>query len=410
MPSSSPIVFFVGSYTQAEGHVPEGDGAGIYCFSLDRKTGELTLQYKTKKTVGQDLHNPSYLQYDKARQELYVVEEICSGKDLSKVTPRLLVYTVQNADKEVSQLMITSEVDVPRIANCYVMHHDNQLWVASYGSGCVLQYPILPKEEQVQQNGADKAHSNTAQLFTTDVEQYSYKGHGPNIERQDMSHAHHVAMSPDKRWVYVCDLGSDAIWCHDRRKPLSSADPLKISTPSGSGPRHLVFHPTLPKVYVVAELTGHLLMYQYHHKTGELEMKQDISTYPADFDGEPSGAGIRMHASGKAVYVGNRNHNSIAVVALDTTGRVILDASGTSGSTSAKGDAGKSRIPRIQWVSCEGACPRDFAIDPSGQWLVVGNQDSDTLAILKITTPTHVDEDSVEVYECKTPSCIAFAN
>jgi 6-phosphogluconolactonase len=42
----------------------------------------------------------------------------------------------------------------------------------------------------------------------------------------------------------------------------------------------------------------------------------------------------------------------------------------------------------VEHVPTRGRTPRDFSIDPSGQWLVAANQDSNTLAVFRIDLAT----------------------
>jgi len=59
------------------------------------------------------------------------------------------------------------------------------------------------------------------------------------------------------------------------------------------------------------------------------------------------------------LYVSNRGHNSIAVFSVDSTGALALE----------------------QVVSTEGDWPRNFSLDPSGRWLLVANQRSDSVVV-----------------------------
>jgi 6-phosphogluconolactonase len=67
------------------------------------------------------------------------------------------------------------------------------------------------------------------------------------------------------------------------------------------------------------------------------------------------------------VYVSNRTHDTIAVFACDpATGRLKL----------------------IQNAPAEGSIPRNFNLDPTGQWMIVAHQDSNTAAVLKVDPET----------------------
>jgi 6-phosphogluconolactonase len=56
-----------------------------------------------------------------------------------------------------------------------------------------------------------------------------------------------------------------------------------------------------------------------------------------------------------------------------------------------------------------GKTPRDFAIDPSGRYLVVANQNSDALTAFRIDDQTGKLAAVGECMEIGTPMCIKFA-
>ena len=64
---------------------------------------------------------------------------------------------------------------------------------------------------------------------------------------------------------------------------------------------------------------------------------------------------------GRFLYVSNRGQNSITVFSVQADGTLQL----------------------VQAVGCGGRTPRNFALDPTGGWVLVGNQDSDSIAVFK---------------------------
>jgi 6-phosphogluconolactonase len=60
------------------------------------------------------------------------------------------------------------------------------------------------------------------------------------------------------------------------------------------------------------------------------------------------------------LYVSNRGHNSLAVFSVaESTGALALE----------------------QVVSTDGDWPRNFTLDPTGRWLLVANQRSDSVVV-----------------------------
>jgi len=56
-----------------------------------------------------------------------------------------------------------------------------------------------------------------------------------------------------------------------------------------------------------------------------------------------------------------------------------------------------------------GKNPRDFAIDPSGNFLVVANQDSDSIFVYKIDKSNGTIHQTATAIEVGNPVCLKFA-
>lgn len=193
-----------------------------------------------------------------------------------------------------------------------------------------------------------------------------YQGHGPKIV-QNMAHPHQAIITPDEKFLYVCDLGSDKIWAHainitDHKANLGSS--VGIDLPLGSGPRHMVFHSKLALLYILGQLDGQVRIYAYNGTS--LSLIATHNSLPTDFDGEPEGAAIKWHPSGKTLYISNRNSNTITVFTLESDGD-------------------------IKYTTCfstKGKTPRDFLISKSGAWLIVLNHESDILISFELNPKT----------------------
>src|SRR5207244_12113417 len=103
---------------------------------------------------------------------------------------------------------------------------------------------------------------------------------------------------------------------------LTAGSPALLTTPKGTGPRHLVFHPSKSIAYVANEQGGSVTAYALDPKAGTLSPVQTVSTLPKDFSGTNACAEVRVHPSGKFLYVSNRGHDSIACFALADDGKV----------------------------------------------------------------------------------------
>ena len=173
-----------------------------------------------------------------------------------------------------------------------------------------------------------------------------------------------VVPDPSSRFVFVPHTGPDMIFqftFNANTGRLSPNSPAKIQAPKGTGPRHLAFHPSKPIAYVDNEQGSSVTAYAFDDKKGTLKAIQTVTTLPADFKGTNACAEIKVHPSGRFVYVSNRGHDSIAVFALDDDGKL-----------SPIGHAPTQKTPR------------SFDIAPSGKYLFVAGESSGKLACYRI--------------------------
>ena len=106
-----------------------------------------------------------------------------------------------------------------------------------------------------------------------------------------------------------------------------------------------------------------ILFDKWNARHGTLTEKQQISALPSGFTGVSTSAEIRVHPSGRFLYVSNRGRDSIAVFSIDRTQAAC-------------------RSYRMSLPG--GKTPRNFDFDPTGRWLLVTNQDSDTAMVFRI--------------------------
>ena len=224
------------------------------------------------------------------------------------------------------------------MANCLV--------VANYVSGNVLSFPI-------REDGGLKPFHQVLQ----------HAGSGPNKERQEQAHAHMVFPYKEKQMLVV-DLGIDRVKAYEfidaknTWKPIHGGD---IQIPDGAGPRHMQMDQNGKYAYVLSELYGEVIVFKEH--AGKFELVQQVSFVPKNFTGDFGGGAIRIHPNGKYLYTSCRGADVITVFR-------VSDVEGT--------------LDFIDIYPSEGKTPRDFNITPSGNWLIIANQDSDELAVFKL--------------------------
>jgi 6-phosphogluconolactonase (cycloisomerase 2 family) len=185
----------------------------------------------------------------------------------------------------------------------------------------------------------------------------------------DGPHPHMVAPDPSGQFVIANDAGLDLtlVWRFDLQAGrLLPAEVPVIAAPSGSAPRHFVFHPNGRVFYNLYEHDAKVVVYDYDGATGRMRHKQTIPATPPRFAGSILSSAIRMTMDGRFLYVANRLHSGLCAFAVATDGqlRMIADT----------------------WVHADS--PRSIAIDPAGDLLFSCNQKGDSITSFHIN-PTN---------------------
>lgn len=129
----------------------------------------------------------------------------------------------------------------------------------------------------------------------------------------------------------------------------------------GFGDRHLTFGRDGRFMYLVGELSSKLEVLAYDQENGELSSIQTVSTIPADWTAHNGAAAIHVCHSGRFVYVSNRGENTIAVFEVQPDGRV----------------------KHIQSVATAGDFPRDFSLSHDQKFMIVANQNTNDLTLMR---------------------------
>lgn len=178
---------------------------------------------------------------------------------------------------------------------------------------------------------------------------------------QNTPHVHYTDLTPDGR-LAVCDLGTDRVYTYDVAENGKLSEAAVYVAEDQTGPRHLAFHPNGTIAYMFGELDSTVTVLAYDATDGTFTQLQKISTLPEDFAGENGGAAIRVSQDGNFVYASNRGHNSIVVYQTADNGE---------------------KLALVQHISTEGDHPRDFNLDPSDEYLVCANQNTDNLTLYR---------------------------
>ncbi|MEQ1678212.1 MAG: beta-propeller fold lactonase family protein, partial [Chitinophagaceae bacterium] len=133
-------------------------------------------------------------------------------------------------------------------------------------------------------------------------------------------------------------------------------------------------------------LTGSISAYSYYK--GTLTLIQNISALPGDFNGVIGSADIHVSPDGKFLYASNRGEsNTIAIFSVNETTGMLRP---------------------VGHQSVLGKTPRNFNFDPSGNFLLVANQNSEEIVVFTIDRSTGLLADSGKRIKVSKPVCIKW--
>jgi 6-phosphogluconolactonase len=341
-----PIRFLVGTTDKA---------GGIYFASLDPATGVVALTGKTDTPP-----SPGYIAFSPDKKGLFVVTGDQNIRSYRVTDDALHLVNAQS-----SEGMNPCHVSV--------LPSGKMAFVANYGDGSFSAYRI------------QKGFELSPAIFKD-----KYEGSGPNERRQEKPHAHCAVVSPDGKSVYVADLGTDKVMNYrvDGVNGTVASNPVQsyLSVKPGAGPRHLVVHPSGKWLFLLNELDATLTACSVD-KEGVLRHIATYPTLPSNYK-EPgnTSAAIRLHPNGKFVYVSNRGYDAIHGFRIEENG------------TLTKVTEAREQI----------GVPRDFNLDPSGRFMVVGNLKTNNLTVLRVDPKTGALSYQSTSEGVPSPSCIEY--
>lgn len=336
----------IGTYTKG------CESKGIYVYDFDAESGDFHFKNSSENVV-----NPSYLTVSKDNKFVYAVNEDGNESAVSSFgfNPSSGKFDFINKQNSIGA------------DPCYIINDDKNVIVANYSGGNIS---VFGKNN-------DGSIAEAKQL----VEQHA--------QNQGKSHTHMVYFSPDKKYVLSNNLGNDKVYTY-QYNPNADKEVLKItdsiSVKAGSGPRHLTFDKDGKYVYLLQELDGSLTVFSY--AKGKLTKVDETTVIAKDFKGVIGTADIHISPDGKFLYATNRGTaNDISIFKIAKNGKLEF-----KGQTSTLGKG-----------------PRNFAIDPSGNFLLVAHQYTNDVVIFKRNKTTGAITDTGKRIALCAPVCLIFA-
>jgi 6-phosphogluconolactonase len=325
----------VGTYTN-------GTSKGIYVYKFDTQTGKVVLEQ-----VAEGIKDPSYLAVSADQRFVYAVNESHNPKGDS--------VSAFKFDSHSGKLTYINKISTYGTDPCYVSvdKQNKNLFVANYSSGNLAVYPLK----------TDGSIGDTLQTI-------QHTGGSVDASRQKSPHVHAVVLSPDEKYLMADDLGTDKVYTYSyqpaAKKPLKPAAQPTVKVDPASGPRHLVFTKNAKYAYLAQEISAKIRAFSYAN--GKLVSIQNIAMETPDFKGINGAADIHLSPDENFLYASNRGEaNDILVY---------------------KVNKANGKLTFVQRQSTFGNAPRNFAIDPTGNFLMVANQNTDDVYTFKINKIT----------------------
>lgn len=355
-PNDAVYNLLVGTYTGA-------GSEGIYVYRFDTRTGDVSQVVSTAKTV-----NPSYLLPSRDGRFVYAVNELPGDDGPASQRGGVSAFAFDAKSGTLNFLdRVSSEGNDP----CYLsLSPDGKyLLTANYSvaadpGGSFTVFPV----EADGKVGAS-------------VLNVHHEGSGPVKGRQDGAHVHSTVFSPDGQYLFVQDLGVDKVFEYrytpdGSRGLFGPTDSRYVPLPPGTGPRHLVFSRNGRFAYLTTELKGTVEVYGY--QDGKLTHLQSVKMSAPGFHGQEGGGAIHASPDGRFLYVTNRGDaNELVAYRID---------------------AASGKLSFVSRQSTFGKTPREFLIDPTGKWLIVGNQESGAFYVFRRDVATgRLDPDARKI-------------
>ncbi len=352
---NSDMYLLIGTYTN------DNVSKGIYLYKFNTSTAD------SDSISMVEVENPSYLAVSANQQFVYSITE---GNDENSAVH------AYSFDKQSGQLTHINSQPTQSSGPCYLIidNKGKNVHTANYGGGSISSF-------QVNADGG----------LTPANSVINFQGSGLDTVRQKKSHVHSIMYSPDNRFLFAADLGTDKL-CRinvidtpfEGQPAIQMGSIKEFQMPAGTGPRHFDFHPDGGRyLYVLGELSGEVLMFDYNY--GDIILKQTIT---ADSVGARGSADIHMSSDGRFLYTSNR-----------------LQADGIAIFSISEDDGTLTKVGYQQTVKH----PRNFVISPNGKYILVAGRDDNKIQIFEVDNETGLLTDTHKHILISKPVCLKFA-
>jgi len=319
---------------------------GLYVASLNQATGTLSMALRAT-----DKSNSVFVAFSPDHRHLYSLAEVARAGH--RPSEAIETYAI---DMPTGFLTSIGERIVDGSEACHISVDPSGTCIltANYDAHYVEVFPVL----------ADFTAGPRSCLVR-------HSGSGPDISRQEYAHPHSINVDPSGRFAIVADLGLDRVYVYRldaAAAALTSNEPPFARVPPGAGPRHFAFHPDGRHGFVINEMGASITAFTWDAEKGVLTPYQTIPILRADYHGSTNtSAEVVVGRDGRFIYGSNRGDNSLVVLKFEAT-------TGT--------------LSFVQRMADGVEVPRNYAIDPSGKWLVCANLTANNATVYRIDADT----------------------
>jgi 6-phosphogluconolactonase len=356
--------------------VGESRSKGIYVSRFSAATGSLS-----EPELAAEITNPSFITISPDNRFLYAVTEdpLSLGPPLDHVS----FVSAFAIDASTGKLRLLNTLPSGGTSTCFISMDKTGKYVlmAHFGSGSVSVI-------RVKEDGSLGEQTSFIQNI----------GHSVNPAIQTGPHAHSILVSPDNKYVVVSDLGLDKVLIFhfdEKTGELTPPDPPFATVHPGGGPRHFAFSPSGKFGYSLSEMSGVVDAFAWDPTAGTLTHLQSVETKPHTFAGENHSAEITVSPDGKFLYESNRRNTGDTGWGPDTIGIFAIDPD-------------KGILTLVDQTLSGAIMPRNFAIDPTGSYMLVAHQYSNNVIVFKIDSATGRLTKTGNQIELQVPVCIQF--
>jgi 6-phosphogluconolactonase len=333
---------------------------GILAFDWDPAKAEFH-----QVGVAAHLANVDWITLSRDRRTIFAASEVDSFN--GNPTGEVASYSIDG-----HKLTQTSAQNSAAKGTCHVAldHSGRVLLSADYGGGAAASFKVAEGK------------------LSPAVWSEHYSGHGPVSDRQESAHAHFASFSPDNRFAYINDLGSDCIHIYKLNAETAGLTAAgRFNSKPGSGPRTLHFHPNGATAYCMNELASAVDVLRWNKTDGNFSVVTRVELNPDRSKATSTGCDTVITRDGRNVYFANRGDDFIF---------------------SFRADPNTGALTPIGKTSSGGQTPRNFTLDPTERWMLVANQGSSNLSVFARDPQTGALSGDGRNFPCPSPMCILF--